>query len=102
MTTNRAGRLVILSGPSCAGKSPLVNALGRFYPELRAQFRKLVLFNSRAPRPGELDGVDYAFRTRAQVEALRADPRYAVLEARSDLQALDIQDLDALLRCGDV
>lgn len=102
MTTNRTGRLVILSGPSCAGKSPLVNALGKFYPELRAQFHKLVLFNSRAPRPGELDGVDYAFRTRAQVEALRADPRYAVLEARSDLQALDIQELDALLQRGDV
>jgi len=50
----------------------------------------LVLVNSRNPRPGEIDGVDYYFRTRAQVEALRADHRYAVLEVRTDLQVLDV------------
>ena len=96
------GRLVILSGPSCVGKTPLYKALGKFHPELHGQFHRLVLVNSRAPRPGERDGVDYHFRTRAQVEALRSDNRYAVLEVRSDLQALDIQELEALLRRGDV
>jgi guanylate kinase len=84
------------------GKSPLYKALGKFYPELHAQFHKLVLVNSRAPRPGELDGVDFHFRTRAQVEALRADNRYAVLEARSDLQALDVPELETSLRRGSV
>jgi len=102
MGPDKSGRLVILSGPSCVGKSPLYKALGKFYPELHDQFHKLVLVNSRAPRPGERDGVDYHFRTRAQVEALRADNRYAVLEVRSDLQALDIQELETLLRRGDV
>ena len=58
MTARPAGRLVILSGPSCIGKSPLEKALGRFFPELRRQLQKLVLYNTRAPRPGELDGVD--------------------------------------------
>ncbi len=96
------GRLVILSGPSCVGKSPLYKALGKFYPELHRQFHKLVLVNSRAPRPGERDGMDYHFRTRAQVEALRADDRYAVLEVRSDLQALDVPELESLLRRGGV
>lgn len=95
------GRLVILSGPSCVGKSPLARALKRFYPELAARLKPLVLHNSRAPRPGELSGVDYHFRTRPQVEALRADPRYAVLEVRGDLQALDLVDLSAVLRSGD-
>ena len=61
-----------------------------------------MLVNSRAPRPGELDGVDYQFRTRAQVEALRTDERYAVLEARDDLQAVDIEELKSLLQRGDV
>jgi len=102
MSRDGSGRLVILGGPSCAGKSPLYRALGKFYPELRDQLHKLVLFNSRAPRPGEVDGVDFHFRTRAQVEALRADNRYAVLEARSDLQALDVQKLEGLLGGGDV
>jgi guanylate kinase len=45
-----AGRLVILSGPSCAGKSPLRTALAKLYPELWDRLEKLVLFNSRTPR----------------------------------------------------
>ena len=65
MTMTAPGRLVILSGPSCAGKSPLDKALGRFYPELRAALQPVTLYNDRAPRPGEVDGVDYHFRRRA-------------------------------------
>jgi len=102
MSSAQTGRLVILSGPSCVGKTPLYKSLSKFYPELSAQLHKLVLVNSRAPRPGERDGADFHFRTRAQVEALRTDPRYAVLEARDDLQALDLQELDSLLQSGDV
>lgn len=96
-----AGRLVILSGPSCVGKTPLTKALKRFYPELAAKLRPLVLYNSRAPRPGEQSGVDYHFRTREQVEALRATARYAVLDVRGDLQALDLDELAVVLRGGD-
>jgi|CZKJ01.1.fsa_nt_gi guanylate kinase len=102
MSPDKSGRLVILSGPSCVGKSPLYKSLGKFYPDLNSKLHKLVLVNSRAPRPGELDGVDYHFRTRDQVEALRAEHRYAVVEARDDLQALDMEELESLLRRGDV
>ena len=101
MSATATGRLVILAGPSCVGKSPLDKALAKFYPELRGRLRKLVLYNSRAPRPGELDGVDYHFRTRPQIEALRAQQRYAVMEVRGDLQALDLEELRALLASGD-
>lgn len=100
MRPDKSGRLVILSGPSCVGKSPLYKSLGKFYPELRKQFHRLVLVNSRDPRPGEIDGVDYHFRTRAQVEGLRADSRYAVLEVRTDLQALNVEELESLLQRG--
>src|SRR5208282_865160 len=102
MSFDQTGRLVILCGPSCVGKTPLYKALGKFHPELFAKLRKLVLVNSRAPRPGEIDGADYHFRTRAQVEALRTDKRYAVLEARDDLQAVDLEELKSLLGQGDV
>jgi guanylate kinase len=95
------GRLVILSGPSCVGKSPLARALKRFWPEMAAKLRPLVLYNSRTPRPGEQSGVDYHFRTRDQVEELRADPRYVVIDVRGDLQALDLKDLSAVLQGGD-
>jgi guanylate kinase len=96
-----SGRLVILCGPSCVGKSPLDRALARFYPELHQRLRKLVLYNSRAPRPGEVDGVDYHFRPRERVEELRDDERFAVLDVRGDVQALDLEGLQALLAGGD-
>ena len=51
MSAGTTGRLVILSGPSCVGKSPLRRALATFYPQIWNRLRKLVLFNSRAPRP---------------------------------------------------
>ena len=101
MTLSAPGRLVILSGPSCVGKSPLDRALARFHPELHRRLQKLVLYNSRAPRPGEKDGVDYHFRTRAQIEAMRPEERFAVLDVRGDLQALDLPELAVLLEHGD-
>lgn len=96
------GRLVILSGPSCAGKSPLVKALGREDPSLAASLQPLVLYNDRDPRPGETDGEDYHFRTREEIEALRGQERYLVLEVRNDLQALDTEELAGQLGEGDV
>jgi guanylate kinase len=101
MSSSAIGRLVILSGPSCVGKSPLDRALARFHPELHQRLHKLVLCNSREPRPGERDGVDYHFRTRAQIDALRSDKNFAVLDVRGDLQALELPALTALLGGGD-
>jgi len=101
MTPASTGRLVILSGPSCVGKSPLFKALGTFHPELSDRLHKLVLMNSRAPRPGEIDGKDYHFRTRIQIEALQTDSRYVVLDVRGDLQALDLCDLKNVLQNSD-
>jgi guanylate kinase len=95
------GRLVILSGPSCVGKSPLDKALGRFFPELRDRLQAIVLYNSRQPRPGERDGVDYHFRSREHVEGLGKNDGYVVMDVRGDLQALDLDDLGLLLVKGD-
>jgi guanylate kinase len=71
--------------------------MAKFHPELRQALRKLVLYNSRAPRPGEVEGIDYHFRTRTQVEALRAKSHFAVLDVRGDLQALDVEELRDVL-----
>jgi guanylate kinase len=92
---------VILSGPSGSGKTPLAKALALFFPELSEPLRPVVLYNSRAPRPGERDGVDYHFRTRSQIEALGDEERFVVMEVRGDLQALDVEDLIGLLNGGD-
>ena len=95
------GRLVILAGPSCMGKTPLVRALGRLYPDLYQQLQPIVLYNSRPGRSGEVDGVDYHFRTTEQVEALRKDDRYVVLRVRNDTQSLDLKQLSEMLGQGD-
>jgi guanylate kinase len=91
-------RFVILSGPSCVGKGPLHNALKRFYPQLEQKLEKLVLFTSRAPRPGEQDSVDYHFRPRREIEALHSREGYIVLNVRGDLQALDVENLKEMLK----
>lgn len=88
------GSFIILSGPSCVGKGPLHASLEKFYPEIARSMTKLVLYNSRKPRPGEADGADYHFRTRQEIESLRGNERYLVMEVRADLQALDLKDLD--------
>jgi guanylate kinase len=96
------GKLIILSGPSCVGKSPLDKALSKFYPNLRNSLQHLVLYNSRNPRPGEQDGIDYHFRTREQILDLKDSQQFAVMEVRGDLQALDIKELNGQLNKGDV
>jgi guanylate kinase len=100
--TKQKTRLIIFSGPSCVGKSPLAKALARFYPELHNKLQPLVLFNSRSPRPGEADGVDYHFRPRAEIEKLSKQERFVVMDVRGDLQALDLQKLSENLNHGDV
>jgi guanylate kinase len=51
------GRVVVLSGPSAVGKSTLVRCLRERISDLHFS----VSATTRAPRPGEVDGVDYHF-----------------------------------------
>jgi len=90
-------KLIILTGPSCIGKSPLEKALAKLYPELRQTLHKLILFNDRPPRPGEKDGQDYHFRTTQELNQLSRDPGYLVMDVRGDLQALEMAYLKDIL-----
>jgi guanylate kinase len=96
------GRFIILSGPSCVGKGPLHTAFRSFYPEAAARLKKLVLFNCRSPRPGEIDGEDYHFRSRKEIETLREKGNFIVLDVRGDLQAVDLSDAERTLAAGDL
>ena len=96
------GRFIILSGPSCVGKGPLHNAFSKFYPEQAAVLRKLVLYNCRAPRPGEIDGKDYRFRPREEIERLGRKENFIVLDVRGDLQAVDLSEVDRGLAQGEL
>jgi guanylate kinase len=64
----RRGLLLILSSPSGAGKSTLTRRLMAWDPAIRFS----VSATTRPPRPGEVDGQDYYFRSRAEFEALVA------------------------------
>ena len=55
-----SGQLFIVSAPSGAGKSSLVKALLERDPAIRLS----VSYTTRAPRPGEVDGVHYHFVSR--------------------------------------
>nr|WP_315485531.1 guanylate kinase [uncultured Undibacterium sp.] len=61
MSTNpmTSGSLFLVSAPSGAGKSSLVNALLKLEPDLKLS----ISFTTRAPRPGEQDGREYHFIT---------------------------------------
>ncbi len=51
------GRVLVLSGPSAVGKSTVVRRLREEVPDLHFS----VSATTRAPRPGEVDGLDYHF-----------------------------------------
>lgn len=58
--------LVVLTGPSGAGKDSILNALR----ERNTPYHFTVTATTRAPREGERDGVDYYFVTRDEFEAM--------------------------------
>jgi guanylate kinase len=60
-------RLTVLSGPSGVGKGTVVRRVRELYPHVWVS----VSCTTRAPRPGERDGVEYRFVTPEQFEAMR-------------------------------
>ncbi len=65
----RRGLLIILSSPSGAGKSTLARKLRQWDPEIRFS----VSATTRDPRPGETDGVDYAFLDEREFRRMVSD-----------------------------
>ncbi|RPI03074.1 MAG: hypothetical protein EHM72_02465 [Calditrichaeota bacterium] len=88
-----SGKLVLLSGPSCVGKTPLLNSLRLFYPQVL--WGRPVLYTSREPRPNEEDGKDYHFRSEQEIQAL-PQSRYVTAKTRNVWQAIDLDELDVL------
>jgi len=57
-------RVFVITGPSGVGKGTLIRGLMERRPELELS----VSATTRAPRPGEQDGVDYHFLTREEFD----------------------------------
>lgn len=61
-------RLYVLAGPSGVGKGSVIGAVRRRHPHVWVS----VSVTTRAPRPGETDGVEYHFVTSAEYERMVA------------------------------
>ena len=85
--------LLRLSGHSCAGKTRLVNAL----PQYGIICPKVIRYTSRAPRPEEIEGEDYCFRSRDFIESL-PEKDFLVGPVRNMLQAFDLRKLEKDLK----
>lgn len=59
MAVQRKGLLLVVSGPAGVGKGTVNAALMAKHPEIRMS----VSATTRKPRPGEIDGVHYFFKT---------------------------------------
>ena len=61
-----SARLTVLSGPSGVGKGSVIAVVRRRHPDVWLS----VSVTTRAPRPGEVDGVQYHFVDRAEFDRM--------------------------------
>ena len=66
------GRLFVISGPAGVGKSEIVKLLLKKHPDVALS----VSCTTRAPRPGEVDGVSYHFVTDQRFDELVAQDAF--------------------------
>ncbi|MEK3887029.1 guanylate kinase [Bacillus sp. FSL K6-3431] len=64
------GLLIVLSGPSGVGKGTVREAV---FSRSDAKFEYSISMTTRKPRQGEVDGVDYFFKSREEFEQLIAE-----------------------------
>ena len=67
------GKLIVLSGPSGAGKTTVLDSLLDRHP---GRLRLAVSATTRPPRPGEVDGEDYHFLSSEEFDRRRAQGEF--------------------------
>ena len=93
----RRGRLIVVSGPSGAGKDTLIGeALGTI-PELAL----IASATTRSPREGEVDGRDHVFLSREEFERwIQGDRLLEWAEYSGNLYGTPKQSVEELLEKG--
>jgi len=94
---NNKGNLFVVSAPSGAGKSTLCRALRLAYPDIRYS----ISHTTREPRPGESNGVDYYFTTKAAFLMMRDQGQLAEwAQVHGNYYGTSMKILDQALRNG--
>ena len=66
MARKRKGLLLVVSGPAGVGKGTVDGELIKRHPEIKMS----VSVTTRAPRPGEIEGVHYFYRTKEEFDRM--------------------------------
>ena len=116
MSAPRTGMLLVVSGPSGSGKTTLCRRLAD-----AGEAGYSISCTTRAPRPGEIDGRDYHFLTRAEFErriaagdflehaevhgnfygSLKSEVLSRLAAGRDVVMDIDIQGAAQVRRCDD-
>jgi len=93
----KQGILIVLSGPSGAGKGTICQELLRSYPELNYS----ISATTRAPREGEQNGVNYWFTSHEEFQKLiKNDQLLEWAEVYGNFYGTPCHQIAALLNCG--
>lgn len=89
MVEKQQGKLIILTGPSGAGKDEVMKKLLD-----RPNFDRIVTCTSRPIRPGEKNGKDYHFMTRQEFESMvAAGQLFEYVEYAGDYKGTKTKDI---------
>jgi guanylate kinase len=98
MSNKARGLLFIVSAPSGAGKTTLVERLVEQVPHLKMSRS----YTSRAARQGETDGVDYNFVSRPRFEAMAGEDAFLEwADVFGNLYGTSAEDTERTLARGD-
>ena len=94
---NREGIILIISAPSGAGKTTLCHALLKRFPTMQES----VSYTTRAPRAGEVHGVDYFFVSRAEFQRMVDSDAFAEwAEVHGNLYGTALATIDEARKNG--
>jgi len=90
-----SGLFLVVSAPSGTGKTSISREVMKMFPNIRFS----VSHTSRQPRPGEVNGRDYIFVSRAEFEAMIARSEFVEwAENYGQLYGTSVGGLDTLAR----
>ncbi len=93
------GKLIVLTGPSGAGKGTLLKAMIEQHPELYLS----ISATTRSPRPGEVHGQHYYFLDRPQFERMVAQGQFLEwAEFAGNCYGTPRQSVEAQIQAGRV